>query len=127
MSTPTINVGMTCYIGKGKTLWEVIEIKPATHTLELSALGKDGYSNRSAKVEEVTRLAEQTVVTSLAQVIEARAKAKNATANLADRLRFSDPKSIREATRKVNDLAYTYVGIVEDHHGDLAVLGIKAS
>ena len=125
-SAPVVKLGMTCHIGKGKTKWEVIKVNDATHTVELSALGKGGYSNRSSNIDELSRVEDQVIITRLGQVIEARSKARAAAANLNDRLRFSDTRTIREATRAANDSAYTYVGLVEDHNGDLAAIGIKA-
>lgn len=126
MSALVLTVGMTCHIGKGKTKWEVIKINDSTHTVELSALGKGGYSNRSANVDDLSLLEPQAVITSLGQVIEARAKARAAAANLNDRLRFNDTSTIRRAINAATSTSWHYVNCVTEHNGDLAILGIKA-
>lgn len=126
MATPQITAGMTCHIGKGKTLWEVLKVNEASHTVELSALGKGGYSNRTANADELTHLEPQKVETTLGHVIEARTNARAATSSLSDRMRFSDTKSIRQAARAANNAAFVYVGAIEEHNGDLMILGIKA-
>lgn len=126
MSALVLTVGMTCHIGKGKTKWEVIKVNDAAHTVELSALGKGGYSNRSSNIDELSHLDEQVIITRLGQVIEARAKARAAAANLNDRLRFNDTSTIRRAINVATSTSWHYVNCVTEHNGDLAILGIKA-
>ncbi|WP_404285403.1 hypothetical protein [Glutamicibacter arilaitensis] len=126
MSVVSIAEGMTCHIGKGKTVWEIIKINGATHTVELSALGKGGYSNRSASVDDLTHLEKQTITTPLGRVITARISARNSAHNLHDRLRFSNPTSLRLAAVKAFESANAYIQLVEAHNADLADLGIKA-
>jgi hypothetical protein len=118
-----IKAGTTCRVGKGKTVWEIVAIDG--DTLQLSALGRGGFVNRSAKATEVTDVQPGTMVFSLATVLHERARARTAAHALWDRLRFSDPGSIYRLTDEAEEAARSYASVCEGHSRELVELNIQ--
>lgn len=118
-----INVGATCRIGKGKTLWEIVEARG--DQLVLSALGKGGYVNRNANTADVNDVQEQTMQWPLYLVLEERARAKAATADLLDRLRFVNGDAIRDRLWRADSAAQSYAYACDHHSKELAAMGIE--
>ncbi|MBG6083277.1 hypothetical protein [Zhihengliuella flava] len=118
--TPLLEVGMTCHLGKGKTLWEVISFQ-GEHMVNLSALGKGGYSNRTAQLDELTKIEQTELEVTLGQVLEARAHATKTARWLQDRLRFAlpNPEPLHQVIRDAEQTASRYSLIVQQHHADL--------
>lgn len=124
MAAANIVVGATCRIGKGKTLWEIVGTRGET-TVELSALGRGGFVNKSANVDELTQVEAQRMGYPLNLVLSARAAARTAAGELNDRLRFSDPGSIYRLADRAEEAAYSYGAVCEGHSRELVDLGIR--
>lgn len=123
MAGVTPKVGSTCRIGKGKTLWEIIAVNG--EDLYLSALGRGGFVNRSAKASEVTDVQPGTMVFSLTTVLHERDMARAKAHALWDRLRFSDPGSIYRLTDEAEEAARSYASVCAGHSRELVELNIE--
>ena len=116
-------VGATCRIGKGKTVWEIIQIQG--EEVQLSALGRGGFVNRSAKRSEIADVKPGLMVFSLATVLHERERARTKAHALWDRLRFSDPGSIYRLTDEAEEAARSYASVCAGHSRELVELNIK--
>lgn len=125
MTTTTIQPvqGATCRIGKGKTLWEIVAT--SNNTLELSALGRGGYVNKSVPADDVNNIQPQQLEVPLCAVLRERERARNAVHNLHDRLRFSNPESITDQLWRADSAVESYAAAVKAHNAGLAELGIE--
>lgn len=130
MTTATATIlalGMTCHRGSGKTLWEIVEINEHAHTVQLSALGKGGYTNKHASMDELTNVQPQRLGTPLHVVLADRKEAKAKAASLDYRLRFCQADNVDQATQEATNAAYKYANSCRGHTAGLADLGIKES
>lgn len=127
MTTPKLQPGMMCTRGKGKTLWEIISVNDAAHTVELSALGKGGYTNAHANVDDLTNLQPQRIGTPLFVLLNAQVNAKKAAAHLTNRLRFTDGKSIRLAATEAHRAALLFASHCDAHDAGLEELEITTT
>lgn len=100
----TIEVGMTCRLGKSKTAvqWEVIGYAEAPNRVSLSKLGGDGYVNKTVNGEALLDLRPRLLEVALADVLEWQGKVRLAAQNLSDRSRFfSAAEECEAAGRKL--------------------------
>ena len=123
----TIIPGMTCNRGKGKTLWEVISINAETHKVELSALGKGGYTNKHTTTDELTNVLPQRLEVPLHVLLSARAEAKKEAAALEYALRFTNANRIQAAAEAALGTAQDFAAYCRSHATGLADLGIVES
>lgn len=130
---PEVVTGMTCRIGKGKTLWEVVDVRPVQSQapeaplLELSALGKNGYSNRSIRADEAADLRPRQLHWTLGEVLRTRSALRGLAMTLTDRARFTNLDEIVDLGMKVATAAEVYARAVESHRVELAErYGIEA-
>lgn len=123
----TIIPGMTCNRGKGKTLWEVIEVNEQTHTVELSALGKGGYTNKHTTIDELTNILPQQIITPLHLLLSARTEAKAKAARLEYALRFTNADRIQAAAEAALGTAQDFAAYCRSHAEGLVALGIVES
>lgn len=88
----TIEVGMTCRLGKSKTavLWEVVKAESENGDVQLSKLGGDGYVNKWARVEALVDVQPRLLPVTLASVLEWQKKVRALGASLNDTGRFFD-------------------------------------
>jgi len=122
---PLLQVGATCHVGKGRTLWEVVKVHDASHTVELSALGRHGYVNKTVNADEVNSVTARRLTVSLGEVLAARQTVRGYAATLNDRARFNDIKEIADLGTKAHRAALVYTSSLEQHLAGLADLGIK--
>lgn len=104
----TPHVGFTCTVGKGKTRWEILNISQGD--VAMSKVGGDGYTNKWAKVDELTNIRpNDPYVTSLGQVLDARESLAKATKALDDRSRHhAKPEEINQLLKIVTVAAAYY-------------------
>ncbi|WP_104087962.1 hypothetical protein [Arthrobacter sp. GMC3] len=120
--------GMTCHRGKGKTLWEIIEVNDRTHMVSLSALGKGGYTNKHTTTDELTNILPQRLEVPLHLVLAKQTQAKQKASALEYQLRFCNHSDkIREAAEVAFLAADVFAAACAKHNAGLADLGIEAS
>lgn len=124
MAGQTFTPGSTCRIGKGKTVWEIIEVR-SDGLVELSALGKGGYVNKTVKASDVNNVEPQRLTVNLGAVISARTAARLAAQSLNEVCRFSDAERVRRNRDNVMAKANSFANALIWHSEGLAALGIE--
>lgn len=126
MTTNPLTPGMTCNRGKGKTLWEIIEVNG--QQVELSALGKGGYTNKHTTTDELTNIRSQELHTPLHEMLAKQQAAKAAAEALTYRLRYcSNPATIRAVAVTALEASEVFAAVIDGHTAGLAEMRIKES
>lgn len=113
----TPQVGYTCTVGNGKTRWEIISISQGD--VAMSKVGGDGYTNKWAKVDELTNVRpNDPEKVTLGQVLTARANLSTATRNLDDRARHHARPEELAKLLKIATNAVEYFGDLYTRHDE---------
>lgn len=119
----TIEVGMTCRLGKSKTavLWEVIKVERKDEHVQLSKLGGDGYVNKHAKIADLKDIGERLLGVTLADCLDLQNRARKLGHSINDTARFFDNSDkVRTLTAQLTDTAERFHQAVAAYEAGVA-------
>lgn len=115
-----IEIGAIVTIGKAKTLWEVTDVAGAANPIGHASLVKvdgEGYVSMTRPLEALTLQAGPCQDVTLAQLIEAKRRAREAALEVAERLRlWPTPEQVYQK-REIADIVFArWVDAHDRHH-----------